>query len=61
MIAIILIIVLSLISIAAITIIVAQNTACKECPFKQTCDKLISQEQLKLCQQIIRKTKNEEK
>lgn len=38
MIAIILIIVLSLISIAAITIIVAQNTACKECPFKQTCD-----------------------
>lgn len=47
----ILLIVLSLVSIAAITIVVAQNTACKDCPFKRTCDELLSQNQLNLCQQ----------
>ena len=40
MIVILLIIALSLVSIAAITIVVAQNTACKDCPFKRTCDEL---------------------
>lgn len=45
----ILLIVLSLVSIAAITIVVAQNTACKDCPFKRTCDELLSQNQLNLC------------
>ena len=49
----ILLIVLSLVSIAAITIVVAQNTACKDCPFKRTCDELLSQNQLNLCQQNI--------
>lgn len=53
MIVILLIIALSLVSIAAITIVVAQNTACKDCPFKRTCDELMSQNQLNLCQQII--------
>ena len=42
MIVILLIIALSLVSIAAITIVVAQNTACKDCPFKRTCDELMS-------------------
>ena len=57
----ILLIVLSLVSIAAITIVVAQNTACKDCPFKRTCDELLSQNQLNLCQQNNMPSKNEEK
>lgn len=54
-------IVLSLVSIAAITIVVAQNTACKDCPFKRTCDELLSQNQLNLCQQNNMPSQNEEK
>ena len=54
----ILLIVLSLVSIAAITIVVAQNTAC---PFKRTCDELLSQNQLNLCQQNNMPSQNEEK
>ena len=57
----ILLIVLSLVSIAAITIVVAQNTACKDCPFKRTCDELLSQNQLNLCQQNNMPSLNEEK
>lgn len=57
----ILLIVLSLVSIAAITIVVAQNTACKDCPFKWTCDELLSQNQLNLCQQNNMPSQNEEK
>lgn len=57
----ILLIVLSLVSIAAITIVVAQNTACKDCPFKRTCDELLSQNQLSLCQQNNMPSQNEEK
>ena len=57
----ILLIVLSLVSIAAITIVVAQNTACKDCPFKRTCDELLSQNQLNLCQQNKMASQNEEK
>lgn len=57
----ILLIVLSLVSIAAITIVVAQNTACKDCPFKRTCDELLSQNQLNLCQQNNTPSQNEEK
>lgn len=57
----ILLIVLSLVSIAAITIVVAQNTACKDCPFKRTCDELLSQNQLNLCQQNNKPSQNEEK
>ena len=57
----ILLIVLSLVSIAAITIVVAQNTACKDCPFKRTCDELLSQNQLNLCQQKNMPSQNEEK
>lgn len=61
MIVILLIIALSLVSIAAITIVVAQNTACKDCPFKRTCDELLSQNQLDLCQQNNMPSQNEEK
>ena len=57
----ILLIVLSLVSIAAITIVVAQNTACKDCPFKRTCDELLSQNQLNLFQQNNMPSQNEEK
>lgn len=57
----ILLIVLSLVSIAAITIVVAQNTACKDCPFKRTCDELLCQNQLNLCQQNNMPSQNEEK
>lgn len=57
----ILLIVLSLVSIAAITIVVAQNTACKDCPFKRTCDELLSQNKLNLCQQNNMPSQNEEK
>ena len=57
----ILLIVLSLVSIAAITIVVAQNTACKDCPFKRTCDELLSQNQLNLCQQNNMPSQKEEK
>mgnify|MGYP001541313183 FL=1 len=57
----ILLIVLSLVSIAAITIVVAQNTACKDCPFKRTCDELLSQNHLNLCQQNNMPSQNEEK
>ena len=57
----ILLIVLSLVSIAAITIVVAQNTACKDCPFKRTCDELLSQNQLDFCQQNNMPSQNEEK
>lgn len=57
----ILLIVLSLVSIAVITIVVAQNTACKDCPFKRTCDELLSQNQLNLCQQNNMPSQNEEK
>ena len=57
----ILLIVLSLVSIAAITIVVAQNTACKDCPFKRTCDELLSQNLLNLCQQNNMPSQNEEK
>lgn len=57
----ILLIVLSLVSIAAITIVVAQNTAFKDCPFKRTCDELLSQNQLDLCQQNNMPSQNEEK
>lgn len=57
----ILLIVLSLVSIAAITIVVAQNTACKDCPFKRTCGELLSQNQLNLCQQNNMPSQNEEK
>ena len=57
----ILLIVLSLVSIAAITIVVAQNTACKDCPFKRPCDELLSQNQLNLCQQNNMPSQNEEK
>lgn len=57
----ILLIVLSLVSIAAITIVVAQNTACKDCPFKRTCDELLSHNQLNLCQQNNMPSQNEEK
>ena len=57
----ILLIVLSLVSIAAITIVVVQNTACKDCPFKRTCDELLSQNQLDLCQQNNMPSQNEEK
>lgn len=57
----ILLIVLSFVSIAAITIVVAQNTACKDCPFKRTCDELLSQNQLNLCQQNNMPSQNEEK
>lgn len=57
----ILLIVLSLVSIAAITIVVAQNTACKDCHFKRTCDELLSQNQLNLCQQNNMPSQNEEK
>ena len=57
----ILLIVLSLVSIAAITIVVAQNIACKDCPFKRTCDELLSQNQLNLCQQNNMPSQNEEK
>ena len=57
----ILLIVLSLVSIAAITIEVAQNTACKDCTFKRTCDELLSQNQLNLCQQNNMPSQNEEK
>ena len=57
----ILLIVLSLVSIAAIAIVVAQNTACKDCPFKRTCDELLSQNQLNLCQQNNMPSQNEEK
>lgn len=57
----ILLIVLSLVSIAAITFVVAQNTACKDCPFKRTCDELLSQNQLNLCQQNNMPSQNEEK
>lgn len=57
----ILLIVLLLVSIAAITIVVAQNTACKDCPFKRTCDELLSQNQLNLCQQNNMPSQNEEK
>ena len=57
----ILLIVLSPVSIAAITIVVAQNTACKDCPFKRTCDELLSQNQLNLCQQNNMPSQNEEK
>lgn len=57
----ILLIVLPLVSIAAITIVVAQNTACKDCPFKRTCDELLSQNQLNLCQQNNMPSQNEEK
>lgn len=57
----ILLIVLSLVSIAAITIVVAQNTACKDCPFKRTCDELLSQNQLNWCQQNNMPSQNEEK
>lgn len=57
----ILLIVLSLVSIAAITIVVAQNTACKDCPFKRTCDELLSQNQLNLYQQNNMPSQNEEK
>lgn len=57
----ILLIVLSLVSIVAITIVVAQNTACKDCPFKRTCDELLSQNQLNLCQQNNMPSQNEEK
>ena len=57
----ILLIVLTLASIAAITIVVAQNTACKDCPFKRTCDELLSQNQLNLCQQNNMPSQNEEK
>ena len=49
----ILLIVLSLVSIAAITIVVAQNTACKDCPFKRTCDELLSQINLTCANKII--------
>ena len=61
MIVILLIIVLSLVSIAAITIVVAQNTACKDCPFKRACDDLMSQHQLNLRQQNNMPSQNEEK
>ena len=57
----ILLIVLSLVSIAAISIVVAQNTACKDCPFKRTGDELLSQNQLNLCQQNNMPSQNEEK
>ena len=57
----ILLIVLTHVSIAAITIVVAQNTACKDCPFKRTCDELLSQNQLNLCQQNNMPSQNEEK
>ena len=57
----ILLIVLSLVSIAAITIVVAQNTTCKDCPFKRTCDELLNQNQLNLCQQNNMPSQNEEK
>ena len=57
----VLLIVLSLVSIAAITIVVAQNTACKDCPFKRTCDELLNQNQLNLCQQNNMPSQNEEK
>lgn len=57
----ILLIVLSLVPIAAITIVVAQNTACKDCPFKRTCDELMGQNQLNLCQQNNMPSQNEEK
>ena len=57
----ILLIVLSLVSIAAITMVVAQNTACKECPVKRTCDELLSQNQLNWCQQNNMPSQNEEK
>ena len=57
----ILLIVLSLVSIAAITIVGAQNTACKDCPFKRTCAELLSQNQLNLCQQNNMPSQNEEK
>ena len=57
----ILLIVLSLVSIAAITIVVAQKTACKACPFKRICDELLSQNQLNLCQQNNMPSQNEEK
>ena len=57
----ILLIVLSLVSIAAITIVVAQNTACKDYPFKRTCDELLNQNQLNLCQQNNMPSQNEEK
>jgi hypothetical protein len=57
----ILLIVLSLVSIAAITIVVAQSTACKDCPFKRTCDELLNQNQLNLCQQNNMPSQNEEK
>lgn len=57
----VLLIVLSLVSIAAITIVVAQNTACKDCPFKRTCDESLSQNQLNLCQQNNMPSQNEEK
>ena len=57
----ILLIVLSLVSIAAITIVVAQNTACKDCAFKRTCDEVLGQNQLNLCQQNNMPSQNEEK
>ena len=56
-----LIIILATIFIVAVTIIAAQNTACKDCPFKRTCDELLSQNQLNLCQQNNMPSQNEEK
>ena len=56
-----LIIILATIFIVAVTIIAAQNTACKDCPFRRTCDELLSQNQLNLCQQNNMPSQNEEK
>ena len=44
-----------------IALSLAQNTACKDCPFKRTCDELMSQNQLNLCQQNNMPSQNEEK
>ena len=60
MIVILLIIVLSLVSIAAITIVVAQNTAGTDGPFKRACDDLMSQQQLNVCQHNNRASQYEE-
>ena len=47
--------------IVAVTIIAAQNTACKDCPFRKTCDELLNQNQPNLCQQNDMPHSNDDK
>mgnify|MGYP003212727266 FL=1 len=56
-----LIIILATIFIVAVTIIAAQNTACKDCPFRKKCDELFNQNQPNLCQKNDMPHSNDDK